>query len=68
MVSTRLVVAAPFGGDRDPLETAGVDIFVEVDAAGGMPKTVLVGLPELAVRESVHRVERALVNWPPAIK
>src|SRR5216684_2521762 len=25
-------------------------------------KTVLVGLPEMAVRESVHRIERALVN------
>jgi predicted ATPase with chaperone activity len=27
-----------------------------------MPKTVLVGLAETAVRESTHRVERALVN------
>jgi magnesium chelatase family protein len=27
-----------------------------------MPKTVLVGLAEAAVRESTHRVERALVN------
>src|SRR5438093_9179703 len=25
-------------------------------------KTVLVGLPEMAVRESVHRIERALAN------
>lgn len=37
-------------------------VEVEVDAAAGMPKTVLVGLPELAVRESVHRIERALAN------
>src|SRR4051794_26256542 len=27
-----------------------------------MPKTVLVGLAEAAVRESTHRVERAIVN------
>ncbi|MGL6097058.1 MAG: YifB family Mg chelatase-like AAA ATPase [Fimbriiglobus sp.] len=43
----------------------GIDalpVEVEVDAAPGMPKTVLVGLPELAVRESVHRIERALAN------
>jgi magnesium chelatase family protein len=26
---------------------------------GAIPKTVLVGLPEAAVRESTHRVERA---------
>lgn len=39
-----------------------VPVEVEVDAAGGMPKTILVGLPELAVRESVHRIERALRN------
>ena len=29
-----------------------------------LPKTVLVGLPELAVRESVHRIERALARLP----
>jgi magnesium chelatase family protein len=39
-----------------------VPVEVEVDAAAGLPKTVLVGLPELAVRESVHRIERALAN------
>src|SRR5262249_16099924 len=37
-----------------------VPVEVEVDVAAGLPKTVLVGLPELAVRESVHRIERAL--------
>ena len=31
-------------------------------SAASMPKTVLVGLAEAAVRESTHRVERALVN------
>src|SRR4051812_38169794 len=40
-----------------------VPVDAEVDAApANAPKTVLVGLPELAVRESVHRIERALVN------
>ncbi len=40
-----------------------VPVEVEVDvSAGGLPKTVLVGLPEQAVKESTHRVERALVN------
>ncbi|MBY0514858.1 MAG: ATP-binding protein [Gemmataceae bacterium] len=40
-----------------------VPVEVEVDAVpAAMPKTVLVGLPELAVRESVHRIERALAN------
>jgi magnesium chelatase family protein len=43
----------------------GIDaarVEAEVDAAAGLPKTVLVGLPEMAVRESVHRIERALTN------
>src|SRR3954447_20259318 len=44
----------------------GIDampVEVEVDgSAASMPKTVLVGLAEAAVRESTHRVERALVN------
>jgi magnesium chelatase family protein len=40
----------------------GVPVEVEVDASAGLPKTVLVGLPEMAVRESIHRIERALAN------
>ena len=44
----------------------GIDalpVEVEVDVSPrAMPKTVLVGLPEAAVRESTHRVERAIVN------
>src|SRR4051812_18666292 len=43
----------------------GIDalpVEVEVDASAGLPKTVLVGLPEMSVRESVHRIERALAN------
>ena len=38
-----------------------VDVEVDVSAAA-MPKTILVGLPEAAVMESTHRVERAMVN------
>jgi magnesium chelatase family protein len=37
-------------------------VEAEVDAAAGLPKTILVGLPEMAVKESVHRIERALAN------
>lgn len=38
-------------------------VEVEVDVSGTpMPKTMLVGLPEAAVKESIHRVERAIVN------
>ncbi|MBW8885488.1 MAG: ATP-binding protein, partial [Planctomycetia bacterium] len=40
-----------------------VPVEVEVDvSAGALPKTILVGLPEAAVKESTHRVERALAN------
>ncbi|MBX7168814.1 MAG: YifB family Mg chelatase-like AAA ATPase [Pirellulales bacterium] len=40
-----------------------VPVEVEVDiSAAALPKVVLVGLPEAAVKESTHRVERALVN------
>jgi magnesium chelatase family protein len=40
-----------------------VPVDVEVDTAPARePKTVLVGLPELAVRESIHRIGRAMVN------
>jgi magnesium chelatase family protein len=39
-----------------------IPVEVEVDVSGGLYKTVLVGLPEMAVRESIHRIERALVN------
>jgi magnesium chelatase family protein len=44
------------GIDATPVE-------VEVDVSfAQMPKTVLVGLAETAVKESTHRVERAMVN------
>jgi magnesium chelatase family protein len=48
------------------LSLLGIDslpVEVEVDVSpGALPKTVLVGLPEQAVKESTHRIERALVN------
>src|SRR5258708_37780390 len=43
----------------------GIDalpVEVESDTAHGLPKTILVGLPETAVKEGVHRIERALAN------
>ena len=43
------------------IEAIPVDVEVDVSAAT-MPKTILVGLPEAAVKESTHRVERAMVN------
>ena len=39
--------------------------LVEVEAdisPGALPETILVGLAEAAVKESIHRIERALVN------
>jgi magnesium chelatase family protein len=45
-----------FGIDAVPVE-------VEVDvSSGALPATVLVGLPDTAIRESTHRVARAMVN------
>lgn len=43
------------------IEAAAVDVEVDVSSTS-QPKTVLVGLAEAAVRESTHRVERAIVN------
>jgi magnesium chelatase family protein len=44
----------------------GIDalpVEVEVDVSpAAMPKTLLVGLPEQAVKESTHRVARAIIN------
>ena len=40
-----------------------VPVDVEVDVSGGaLPATVLVGMPDAAIRESTHRVARAIVN------
>ena len=43
------------------IEAMTVEVEVDVSAAG-LPKSILVGLPEAAVKESTHRIERALVN------
>ncbi len=43
------------------IEAMPVEVEVDVSPRA-LPKTILVGLPEAAVRESTHRVERALVN------
>lgn len=43
------------------IEAMPVEVEVDISAAS-LPKTVIVGLPETAVKESVHRIERALVN------
>src|SRR5215510_12564058 len=39
-----------------------IPVEVEVDVALGLPKTIMVGLPDAAVRESTPRIERALAN------
>jgi len=48
------------------LSLLGIDalpVEVEVDVSpAAMPKVILVGLPEAAVKESIHRIERAVVN------
>lgn len=44
---------------------AGIDaikVGVEVDVSGGLPKTIIVGLPDVAVQESKERVKAALKN------
>ncbi|MEX0703119.1 MAG: YifB family Mg chelatase-like AAA ATPase [Planctomycetales bacterium] len=52
----KLFTYSLYGIEAKPVE-------VEVDISpGAMPKTILVGLAEAAVKESTHRVERALVN------
>jgi magnesium chelatase family protein len=52
----RLQTFSLFGIDAVP-----VDVEVDV-SAGALPATVLVGLPDAAIRESTHRVARAMVN------
>ncbi|MCC0177934.1 YifB family Mg chelatase-like AAA ATPase [Waterburya agarophytonicola K14] len=44
---------------------AGIDaikVGVEVDVSGGLPKIIVVGLPDVAVQESRERVKAALKN------
>ena len=52
----RLQTFSLFGIDAVP-----VDVEVDV-SAGALPATVLVGMPDTAIRESTHRVARAMVN------
>lgn len=39
-----------------------VKVGVEVDVSGGLPKTIIVGLPDAAVQESRERVKSAIKN------
>ena len=59
-------VNTPMLAKLNTFALVGIDalpVEVEVDSVNsGLPKTILVGLPEMAVRESVHRIERAMVN------
>jgi Predicted ATPase with chaperone activity len=43
------------------IEAHAVEVEVDISTAA-MPRTTLVGLAEAAVKESIHRIERALVN------
>ena len=43
------------------IEAKSVQVEVDISSAA-LPRTILVGLAEAATRESVHRIERALVN------
>jgi magnesium chelatase family protein len=60
-VLSRTYSAAVYGVDAYEIE-------IEVNAAGGSPKIVIVGLPDIAVKESQDRVTTAISNsgyyWP----
>ncbi|MBS0260809.1 MAG: YifB family Mg chelatase-like AAA ATPase [Planctomycetes bacterium] len=43
------------------IQAAPVEVEVDI-SPGALPKTIVVGLAEGAVKESTHRIERALVN------
>lgn len=53
---SRLATYTLFG-----IEAKAVEVEVDI-SPGAIPKTILVGLAEAAVKESIHRIERALVN------
>ena len=57
----RVMLAKLFSYTLIGIDAAPVEVEVDVSASS-MPKTVLVGLAEAAVKESTHRVERAIVN------
>src|SRR3954470_12539906 len=52
---TKVYSAALVGLDAAPIE-------VEVDISGGLPKTIIVGLPDAAVQEAKERVKSAIKN------
>jgi magnesium chelatase family protein len=61
MSLAKIYSGAVYGVDAYPVE-------IEVNAGGGEPMMILVGLPDAAVRESKDRVWTALINsgfWPP---
>jgi len=39
-----------------------IQVGVEVDIAGGLPGTIVVGLPDTAIQESKERVKAAVKN------
>lgn len=43
------------------IDAVPVDMDMDV-STGALPSTVLIGLPDPAIRESTHRVARAMVN------
>ena len=62
----RRVILARMLAKLPTFSLLGIDalpVVAEVDVSyAALPKTVLVGLPEQAVKESIHRIERAIVN------
>ena len=65
LIWRRLLWSQPMLARLRSYGLSGIEAFpveVEVDVTPGIPKTILVGLPEQAVKESVHRIERALAN------
>jgi magnesium chelatase family protein len=58
---SKIFSAAAQGVEATPIE-------VEVDLAAGFPKELLAGLPDAAVKESLHRIRAAMTNaqysWP----
>src|SRR3989344_6776683 len=51
----KVYATALVGLDAAPIE-------VEVDISGGLPKTIIVGLPDTAVQEAKERVKSAIKN------
>lgn len=55
-----IVLAKVYSGAVQGVDAYGVEI--EVNAGHGNPDTIIVGLPDAAVKESTDRVETALIN------